>query len=396
MNMLMTFFREAIINLLSAKLRAFLAILGVLVGTASVVALISSSELATTHALAQFKNLGTNLLSVYIRDADRDDQQKTSKQFLLSDVPALQKVSNEVTDVAPYTLGFAPMYFEDTNINGQIIGATESFARIAKLNLASGRFVSYLDQHNFYCVLGSGIAETIKKSGSNPLYHQLQVGKNVLTVIGILKPWPDSLFISADINHSIIVPINASYLLSSNVAINNILFRLVEHADVDGVKTQINQHLTQLLPGKMIIFNSPEQLIDIIAKSRQTYSLLLIAIGSISLIVGGIGVMNIMLVSVIERRREIGIRMAIGAQQSDILRMFLIEAVLLTLIGGFLGVVLGILSSYILTIITDWTFYFYLTPVILGFVVSVIVGIVSGFYPAWQASKLDPIQTLAS
>ena len=133
-----------------------------------------------------------------------------------------------------------------------------------------------------------------------------------------------------------------------------------------------------------------------VAKQRATYTWLLVAIGSISLVVGGIGVMNIMLVSVVERRREIGIRMAIGARQIDVLRMFLIESIMLTLFGGFLGVVVGVLASYVLSVMTHWEFYLYWLPIILGFVVSVIVGILSGFYPAWRASRLDPIVCLAS
>src|SRR3989338_1487985 len=148
-------FREAILNLLSAKLRSFLAILGVLVGTGSVVALISSSQLATAHALSQFKTLGTNLISLYLRDESMGQKNEESKQFKLTDVASLKNASSQIVLVAPYTVGFKSMYYESTVLNGQIIGATESFAKISKVNLSQGRFVSYIDQRSFFCVIGA-------------------------------------------------------------------------------------------------------------------------------------------------------------------------------------------------------------------------------------------------
>lgn len=394
---LFSVFREAAVNLMSAKLRSFLAILGVLVGTGSVVALISSSQLATAHALAQFKSLGTNLLSIYIRDENQGGKANANTaQFQLSDVPQLQKSSSQITLIAPYTIGFQSMYFAATNLNGQVIGATQNFAEIAKINILRGRFVSYLDSGNFFCVIGNHLAEKIKKESVDPLFQQIRVGDTVFTVIGILKPWPENLFISADVNRSIIIPLKTSYLLNKNTHIDNILVRLVKHPNIDLAKQEISRELLGILPYKKIVFNSPEQLVQLIAKQRATYTWLLIAIGSISLVVGGIGVMNIMLVSVVERKREIGIRMAVGARQIDILRMFLIESVVLTLFGGFLGVIIGVLTSYILAVFTHWEFFLYLTPIVLGFTVSVLVGIFAGFYPAWNASKLDPVLTLYS
>lgn len=391
-------FREAIVNLLSAKLRSFLAILGVLVGTGSVVALISSSQLATAHALSQFKTLGTNLLSLYLREDSFGGSQSSgqTQYFAMDDVQKLKQASPEIMLVAPYTVGFSPMYLHGKNLNGQIVGTTENFASIAKLNVVQGRFISYLDERNYYCVIGASIAKAIKDTGEEPLFNQLRVGHDYFTIVGVLGQWPENFFISVDINNSIIIPIKASYLLSKNTHIQNILIRLIENPHITSVSTQITNAMSEFLPKTKVVFNSPKQLIDLIAKQRQTYTMLLIAIGSISLVVGGIGVMNIMLVSVIERRREIGIRTAIGARQSDILRMFLIESIVLTIFGGFLGVFFGILTSYVLALFSGWQFYFYGTPIVLGFGVSVLVGILSGFYPAWRASKLDPIETLTS
>src|SRR3990167_6590716 len=164
-------FQEAILNLLSAKLRSFLAILGVLVGTGSVVALISSSQLATAHALAQFKTLGTNLLSIYIRDNPQSQKSKQKQEFTLKDVPYLQRTATQVHLVAPYTNVYQSMYYGSQNLEGEIIGATETFAEIAKIQVASGRFVTFLDHHQFFCVAGSKIAQQIEKTGHNPLFQ---------------------------------------------------------------------------------------------------------------------------------------------------------------------------------------------------------------------------------
>jgi putative ABC transport system permease protein len=351
--------------------------------------------LATAHALDQFKKLGTNLISLYISDGDLSQSSPDATEFQLSNLPALQQSSKQIQLIAPYTQGFQPSYFGDTNLNAQIVGTIEPFETIAKVELASGRFISYFDHRSFFCVVGAKLAEKIKeKNGVDPLGGQIRLGQQMFTVVGVLKLWPENLFISADLNNSVIIPLRTSYFLDKNTKIQNILIRLVKNPDLDTVKKQIQLTMTSIVPNKKIIFNSPEQIIDIIGKQKQTYTWLLGAIGSISLIVGGIGVMNIMLVSVVERRREIGIRMAVGALQSDILRMFLIESIMLTVFGGFLGVVFGVLSSYILAVFTGWKFYFYATPVFLGFFVSVLVGMFSGFYPALRASKLNPIQCL--
>lgn len=389
-------FHEVIVNMLSAKLRSFLAILGVLVGTASVVALMSSSQLATAHALAQFQSLGTNLLSLDLRDQQNNAPSDQVAQFVLSDIPILKKASREIIEIAPYTTLYRDSYFGSVSLQAQVLGVLDIFGEIAKVHMARGRFISFLDQTNLFCVLGSKVADAISKTGADPLGQQIRIGNNFLTVIGVMKPQPSSLFIAADLNRSMMAPLRTSYFLARDIHIDHILIRLIQKPTIAVVKKNITQQLKMLLPQKKVWFISPEQIIQVIAKSRETYNLLLIAIGSISLIVGGIGVMNIMLVSVVERRREIGVRMAMGARQIDILRLFLMESVLLTLFGGMAGVIIGVLTSFILAKFAGWQFHLYVLPIWLGLMVSVLVGVISGFYPAWRAAKLNPIETLQS
>lgn len=272
---------------------------------------------------------------------------------------------------------------------------THDLLPVVKMHIGSGRFVSYLDNHSYFCLVGDKIAKQLRQHGVfNPIGKQIQLGKVLFTIVGVLGPWQTNLFMFADLNDSIMIPLQTAYLLSKYANINDLLIRVKKGANLKTIQTKVDSKLKLLLPKKQFQFRSPDQIIGIMTKQRSTFTYLLGMIGSISLLVGGIGVMNIMLVSVIERRREIGIRLAIGARRGDIRYMFLIESITLTLFGGLMGVILGVTISVILALAAGWGFTFFILPPVLGFVVSVIVGMISGFYPAFRASKLDPIETL--
>lgn len=390
----MSHIREAFFNLIASKLRSILAILGVLVGTGSVVALISSSQLATAHALQEFKTLGTNLLAVTIENEATASDEAKKNQLTLSMMPRVNAASREISESAPYTVLYQATRFSKNALQSQIMGVTANIASIVKINIDQGRFISDYDKNNYFCVIGANLAKQIRNFGVDPMFQQLNVGGTYFTVIGTLKPWPTNFFLFVDINQAVLIPLATSYYLGKDVEISNVLFRLTPEPDLDLVQAELTARLNQLLPGKKVQTRSPSEIINIVAKQRATFTYLLAAIGGISLLVGGIGVMNIMLVSVVERRREIGVRMAIGARRIDILQMFLIESVFLTVFGGLIGILLGIGVSFALTIFSGWEFQMFYFPPILGFVVSVLVGILSGFYPAYRASRLDPIQTL--
>lgn len=377
-------------------MRSFLAVLGILVGTGSVVALITSSQLATTHALAQFKTLGTNLLAVDIEPL-QDNNQTQGGGLNLKSIPVLEQASPSILKIAPYINLYQSMTFHGVQVDGPILGATGALADIAKIDIASGRFVSSLDGSSFYCVVGAKLAQTMHDQGyPNPLGQHIQIGQWIFTVIGVAKSWQPNIFMYADIDSGVIVPIQTSYLLSQYAQISNLLVRLVPNSPLMPAQNALQDKLQLLLPNQKINIRNPDQIVAIMGKQQRTFTWLLGAVGGISLIVGGIGVMNIMLVSVIERRREIGIRIAIGARRTDIRRMFLIEAVILTLFGGLIGIVLGLAISYTLAAVTGWGIHWYFMPPLLGFTVSVLVGMASGFYPAVRASKLDPIKILQS
>jgi len=389
---------EALINLSKSKLRSFLAILGILVGTGSVVALITSSQLATAHALAQFKTLGTNMLAMDIRQEGGQPKSQQHSKLKLKDIAVIKNASPDIEIVAPYTYLYQSAYYKGKSLNSQAtLGADKSLVTVAKMYLAKGRYVSLLDRSGFFCDVGSNIAKQMRNYGAKKIIgNQIRIGRYYLTVVGILKPWKPNFFLYAQINNGIIIPIETSFLMSKYSQITSMLVRFKKDAPVNDVKDALQGVMAGLLPTEKVSFRTPEQIIKVIKTSKATYNNLLIFVGSISLIVGAIGVMNIMLVSVVERRREIGVRMAIGAQGIDIMLMFLIEAIVLTVFGGIVGILIGLGFSYALAYFSGWEFKFFLLPPVLGFVVSVMVGIISGFYPAWQASRLDPIETLQS
>lgn len=391
-------FVEAISNLLSTKLRTFLAVLGVLVGTASVVAMVSGGKLATRQALLQFKELGTNLLSIEINSSQSGAQSDVSTDtdsLTLPMVLGIQKVSPAIQLIAPYTSVYVPATFNGNNLNASILGVTQSMQPVMKISMYSGRFISFLDTYENYCVIGQDIYQTIKQYTLNdPIGQQINANGTYYTIIGVENQWTPNSFIYADLNNAILVPLSSSLTLSKYAEINSIILRVDPHASTTKLQNAITDYFDIHAPGKQLYFQSAKQIIQSMQKQQEILTVFLGFIGSISLLVGGIGVMNIMLVSVTERRREIGIRLAIGAHRRDIRLMFLIEAIVLSFFGGLIGVLLGIFISFIIAEVKGWQFTLFLLPPMIGFGVSVFTGVFFGYYPAYKASKLDPIQTL--
>lgn len=390
---------EAFLNLFSSKLRSLLALLGILVGTASVVAMVSGGQLATNEAIKQFKSLGTDLLALTINESIKESPKKSDslEMLTLDEANGLASLNNTVLEVAPYTQLFNFIQIAGREVNANILGVTQRFANVIHIEIAKGRFISDLDRYNAYCVLGHSLYQELKKTTlTDPVGQQIKVGKNIFTIIGVAKPWPESSFLYTNIDSSIMIPILTSTSLSKYATINNIVIRLQPNTDIDLAKQQIKDYIDQRLANKQLFFRSAKELIVRMSKQSEIMTIFLGLIGSVSLIVGGIGVMNIMLVSVVERRREIGIRLAIGAKRSDIRLLFLVEAIMLSLSGGFLGVIIGLMIEYGIALFSHWEFIFFLLPPSIGFTVSVVVGIFFGFYPAYKASQLNPIDALRS
>ncbi len=387
--------KQAFSNLASAKLRSLLAVLGILVGTASVVALVSIGQLATQKALEQFKALGTDLLALSFYAANPSAPASPANTLTRRQLQDMARQVPGIAELSPYITLYAAMSFSGHKLDGTVIGATQSLSYTIKINMKEGRFISFLDAHEHLCVIGSGLYQKIKEvTHKNPLGQQINVGGNSLTIMGVADTWPENSFFNEDINRSLLIPIDMSLVIDKNAQIRNVIMRLQKNADAEKLQNDITAFVKKNAPDLKIFFRSAKQLIKSMKSQQQIFTLLLGMIGGISLLVGGIGVMNVMLVSVAERRREIGIRMAIGARRRDIRGLFLFEAIALALFGGVMGVILGISVSLIIAYFADWGFGIYLMPPLIGFAVSVATGVFFGFYPAHRAAKLDPIETL--
>lgn len=390
--------REGLANLYYSKLRSILALLGVLVGSASVVAMVLGGELATNEALRQFKSLGTDLLALSINIPADDNSHAAlglSNNITLQQALDIRKADPQIDMVAPYTPLFNSILYNGESINAMILGVTDSFADIVHLKLQSGRFVSVLDGYSFYCVVGQDVYNNlIKISHRNPIGQQLQIGKNIFIIIGVAEHWPENNFVYANVDSSILIPSLASTALSKYATLNTMILRLKPNADIPKVEEHISSYIDSVVSGKQVMYRSAKELIMKMRKQSDILTVFLGLIGSVSLIVGGIGVMNIMLVSVVERKREIGIRLAVGAKRKDIAAMFLLESIMLSLLGGVLGVIIGIVIAYVIALFWHWHFMLFLWPPLAGFSVSVAVGIFFGFYPAYLASRLNPIDAL--
>ncbi len=388
--------QTALSNLFASKLRSLLALLGILVGTASVVAMVSGGQMATMQALKQFQQLGTNLLTLSTTYTGKNtNASDPTTKISLKTALNINKASSDIELAAPYTNNYSQILFQDKQLSANIIGAEENLAKILQTTLAQGRFISLLDRNSFYCVLGSDFDKKLQaEQKTNLIGKQIKIGDNFFTVVGILNPWTQSSFVYADLNNSIIVPIQTSMLLNKYTTINTVIMRIKPKSNSQQLQNDVTNYMNAHSSNQKLYFNTPQTLIKGMEKQKQIFTIFLGFIGGIALLVGGIGVMNIMLVSVMERRHEIGIRLAVGATPKDISMLFLVESIILSLIGGILGVIIGILVSFIIAEARHWEFAFFLDPPLIGFTVSVFVGIFFGFYPAYKASKLNPIDAL--
>ena len=386
------YLKEALSCLKANRLRSFLALLGLLIGTASVVALITIGFLAKSAALDQFKNLGTQKLLLHMSSETVPDYNLNNFNNLIINNKANFFNKNIISNYHPLNNLFKTVYYHDIKLQSFQLGVTQGLYNSLKLKLANGRFISDHDRMRNFAVIGD---EIVKQAD-----NKIKVGDNLVIdnisyiIVGILEHWPTDPLFNHDINHSILLPITtAQYIASNNV--NEIYFDVNQNISPTVAEKYLQSFLSKLLPAQILQFMNAEQIIEQLEAQAQILTILLGTIGAISLIVGAIGVMNIMLVSIIERKAEIGLRMAIGATPREIKLQFLAETVCLAIIGGILGTILGVMIPYIICYFAEWSFVLPLSSIILGLSISLGVGIISGYYPASKASKMLPVLCLS-
>ena len=405
-------FKTALRNVEHSKMRSFLTILGIVIGVASVIILMSVGQSAQDYILNQVKGVGSNLIFIIPGgtggskfSAPASERGIVIKTLVAGDVTALEREPT-ITAVAPIVNGQATVAYGNNDTSVPYEGVTSEFFPMRNFGVSSGRMFnqSDIDSSNRVVILGSTVAKTLF-GGVTPVGKFVRVQNIPLQVVGVLTDegvGPGGI----DQNNMVLVPVTVAQnqLLGINYY-NYILVQANSSYDISfvtsRVKTVLRQthHITDPVKDDFTV-ETQADILSILGNITSVMTIFLTAIASISLIVGGIGIMNIMLVSVVERTREIGLRKAVGATTADILRQFLIEATLLTLLGGIVGIILGGLVTFGAYLViarllnVAWTFALPPGAVMLGAGVSILVGLVFGFYPARQAAKKSPIEAL--
>lgn len=384
--------REAVRSLLTSKQRSLLALQGIIIGISSVIALVSVGEIVKREALRQFQDLGTNLLK--IRDlpwfcGPRD------RRFTLKAAKAMLQASPELETMAPISSDPDRVRYRAQQFDCAIMGVTPDLLTVSKLKLSAGRFLVPFDEGMDNCVIGALLAETMVKAGiADPLGKKLLIKNHLCTIVGILETIPSGEMRPAEVNNGALLPFPSFALITGKDNVLSVIARIRSGAGPSLAGEQILNYLKQAFPGTAPTIVTAAEIIAQMNRQMNMLTLLLGVVGGISLLVGGIGVMNVMLTSVAERRREIGIRRALGARQIDIMTQFLLESLVLCILGGGIGILAGVGATYEFAKYSGWEFVVSRNAIAIGGGVALAVGLFFGIYPAFQASRLKVIEAL--
>jgi putative ABC transport system permease protein len=391
------------------KLRSFLTILGVVIGVAAVIILMSVGKGTETTILNSLSSLGANMITIRPGSSSAGGVRGgfgSASTLTLEDARAIASSVDNINGVAPTSNTGMQVIAGNQNMNVMITGITPNYLDLNSLAIAEGDYITQdaYDRNQKVALIGPSVSATLFQ-GDDPVGQKVRMGSNIFTIVGLLEHKGEG-FLSSD--NYILIPLSTlqgivarSTTTTGQHSVNSIAVQATDKEYITSVQDQItsllaDRHHIAFGADNDFTITSTEQITSTITSSMQSLTYLLGAIAGISLLVGGIGVMNIMLVSVMERRREIGIRKALGAKERDIWGQFLLDSALLTFAGGIIGVALGWGGSYLIsrtgvvsTLVTS-------DIVILAVGVSVGIGLFFGFYPAWQGSRLDPIQALRS
>ncbi len=386
--------QDAVDNMRAVRQRTLLSLVGVAVGAAAVVALLNIGENTSDEAARQFKAMGTDL--IIVQDSPSLGVRRKALPLKSDDALELATHVRGVSLAAPISTTPVKTGMTGKMIDAMAIGATEHLMPAARLELAHGRFIAGSDGLNTVVVVGGSLAAQLAGGGGElVLGEEVRVDNYLYTVVGILRRAPRNPLLPFDIDNALILPIKADRRLSSATgAPSNIVLRVAEGHDPVQTLTEVSALIQR--KGSNAQVQGALQLIEGMRQQGQMFKWMLGGVACISLLVGGIGIMNVMLAGIAERRREIGLRMAIGADQWSIMTMIVAEAVALTLAGGIAGTLLGMAASVLYAWITGWEPTLSALAGLLGFCMSLLTGLFFGIYPAFKASKLSPIEALRS
>ncbi len=386
------------------KLRVLLTMLGIIIGVASVVAMLAIGQGSRQNIQASVASLGTNSIMIFPGSISHGGVNLGAGSYSVltrKDAEAIAAKCEYVTEVTPVVQKSSQIIAGNQNWRTMVVGSQSQYFSIRNLIIARGAIYSTDDEHTAakVCVIGLTVSDNLFGPGNDAVGKFIRINSIPFKVTGVLERKGQNSF-GQDQDDIIIAPFSTvqKRMLSTNY-LNMILASANSEEDIDNAKAQINsilriQHKLTRTDEDDFTVRSQSDIANIFGSISRIMTILLASIAGISLVVGGIGIMNIMLVSVTERTREIGIRMAVGAKGKDVLIQFMIESVIISFIGGIAGILLGILASTIVGRLGGWPIVITAPSLILSFVFSAAVGIFFGWYPARKASHLNPIDAL--
>ncbi|MFW5782219.1 MAG: ABC transporter permease [Candidatus Muiribacteriaceae bacterium] len=393
-------FLMAIYSIISNKMRTFLTMLGVIIGVASVIAMISIGAGAQKQVTDNISNMGANLLMIYPSRASRNAVgQGTKNNLTYEDAIALREQSQYIDSIDASVSGNSQVVYSNKNWSTTIQGSMTDFPEVMNFEVNMGRFFTETENRmkTMVAVLGKTVKDEIFGE-KDPVGEWIKIDRKSFQVVGVLKEKGSSGW--RDEDDVIVIPIlTAMKRLMGRDRVRNINAALISN----DVAAEAEQDITRILRERHKIRDDQEddfairtqaEILDMVSENTKTFTFLLAGIAAISLLVGGIGIMNIMLVSVTERTKEIGIRKAIGARRIDILSQFLIEAVLVSVTGGLIGILGGYGIGQLVSKFAGWQTIVSIQSIMISFGFSLTVGLFFGFYPAKKASALNPIDAL--
>ncbi len=406
-------------NLFLHKLRSMLTILGIIFGVAAVISMLSIGEGARHEALQQIKLLGVQNITIRsIRPPEAEKKTEATEGSIaygltMQDPEHIKSVCSAVEAIVPVKQVRKDAWFGDRKTEARIVGTTPEYKDIINFHPGRGRFITPLDNREAktVCVIGTDIKRRLFAYRS-PLQEQIKIGNLWFDVVGVMEDKSISGKASSikihDLNKDIYIPFNTAdlrfgdfYITRSAgeaeyamVDIDELIVKIKDEKYMGETAIVINRVLEKRHKNKDYEIIIPQELIRQRQKTSRIFNIVMVSIASISLLVGGIGIMNIMLASITERTSEIGVRRAMGAKKRDIIRQFLIETVVLSLTGGIIGMILGVGGAKIVTYFAQWKTIVTLYSLVIAFGISVIVGIIFGMYPANKAANMNPIDAL--
>lgn len=382
---------ESVHNLLAMGQRSWLGLLGIAVGSASIVALLNIGRSASDDAMATFKGLGTDVL---VASFPGFDSRRTPMPGTL-DTRSVHFAMPELMQLAPVSQYAVKVRAGGAELDATVIGTSAALMPVMGLELASGRFISRLDRNGLFAVIGDEAASALGIE-TRPLQpgDLLGLGDYQFQIIGILRPQPHNPLLPVPVGSSVFIPAHSMARLSSSIRLGHVIAKVQPNVDASVAAQSLQRQLQERLRGHEVNVQVPRQLLDGLRRQADIFAWLLAGLGGISLLVAGVGVMNVMLMSVRERRREIGVRMALGARPRDIRSLFLIEAAHLSVVGALLGAAFGCGIAWLFTQLNGWPLNLSFDALLLGVGSSLMTGLFFGCYPAALAARLSPAVAL--